>query len=235
MVPQVQIVVGKDADEVARVAAQWLARRVRSAVRLRGECRLAFSGGSTPVAMFDVLTTLQLPWSQVIVFQVDERVAPDNDPARNATQLTHHLFDHVEIRREHQLLMPVTEVPLVRAAQDYAAQVGAARLDIVHLGLGDDGHTASWPPNDPVLNEPCDVAITTQFNGRVRMTLTRRPVNQARCRLVQVVGAGKSERVAEWLSGRADLPIQAVRRTGTTLMLDNAAAAAVPPRLLNAG
>lgn len=234
MVRDVQIVVARDAEELAKLAAQWLARRIRSAVRLRGECRLAFSGGSTPVAMFDALTTLSVPWSQVSVFQVDERVAPNGDPSRNANQLTKHLFHHVGIRQEQQFLMPVTETPLVRAAHDYAALIGAARLDIVHLGLGDDGHTASWPPNDPVLDAPCDVAITAEFNGRVRMTLTRRPVNQARCRLVQVAGEGKSERVVEWLSGRPDLPIQAVRRTGTTLILDRAAAAALPPSLLDA-
>jgi 6-phosphogluconolactonase len=228
----VEIVVVPNAEEVARSAAQWLARRIRSAVRLRGECRLALSGGSTPVPMFDVLATLRVPWESVTVFQVDERVAPDGHADRNATQLCDHLFRHVEIRQQSQMLMPVTGLPLERAAADYAAAVGQAQLDIVHLGLGDDGHTASWPPHDPVVDDPAEVAVTGVFNGRVRMTMTAQPVNRARARLVEVVGDAKAERVAEWLLGRPDLPIQAVRRGNTTLILDQAAACLVPPEAL---
>ena len=191
-----EIVVGATPEDAARLGAQWLARRIRSAVRLRGECRIALSGGTTPMRMFDILATLAVPWSQVSVFQVDERVAPDGDPVRNASHLIEHLFRHVEIRQSAQFLMPVTDPDLASAAQTYGKAVSIARLDIVHLGLGDDGHTASWPPDDPVLNLADPVAITGAFNDRVRMTMTRQPVNAARCRLVQACGESKAPRCA---------------------------------------
>lgn len=177
--------------------------------------------------MFDALAGLALPWDLVTVFQVDERVAPDGDNDRNATQLAAHLLRHVEIRKGSLHLMAVTSTDLEKAAAEYAALIDAAPLDIVHLGLGDDGHTASWPPSSSVMQRAESVAVTDVFNGRVRMTLTPAAVNTARARLVQVVGASKSARVRDWML-RADLPIQHVRRTGTTLLLDKAAAADLP-------
>jgi 6-phosphogluconolactonase/glucosamine-6-phosphate isomerase/deaminase len=178
--------------------------------------------------MFDVLAEMDVPWNAVQLFQVDERVAPDGDPDRNSSQLTAHLIRHVEIRRGAVNLMEVGARSLDRAAASYATRLGTAPLDIVHLGLGDDGHTASWPPGDPVIDDPRLVGISAAYRGRVRMTLTPIVVNAARSRLVLAAGPEKAAPVARWLRGANDLPIARVRRTGTTLVLDTAAAADLP-------
>lgn len=178
--------------------------------------------------MFDALTQMDLPWEHVHLFQVDERVAPDGDPERNATQLTDHLLRHVTIRTTNVHLMPVTAKSLVRAASRYAATLGDAPLDIVHLGLGDDGHTASWAPGDAVIDSPQPVAISSEYRGRTRMTITPGVVNGARSRLMLVSGAAKAAPVAAWVCDHADLPVQRVRRSGTMLVLDAAAAAQLP-------
>jgi len=222
-----EIVVTTAPPAAAAHAAAWMARRIRSAVRLRGVCRIAVSGGSTPALMFDDMAAMALPWSDVHVFQVDERVAPDGDPDRNTVQLTDHLLARVAIPKRNVHLMPVTNASLPRAAAAYAKALGDTPLDIVHLGLGDDGHTASWPPGDPVIDAPGNVAISGLFNGRVRMTLTPAVVNGARARMVLAVGAAKAGPVAGWILHRADLPIERVRRASTTVILDTAAAASL--------
>jgi 6-phosphogluconolactonase len=204
-------------DDPSRVAAEMIARRLRDAVRRRGSATIAFSGGSTTPPMLAVLATLDVPWPAVEVFQVDERVAPDGDPDRNAGQLA---VLAVERRRLH--LMPVTATDLDAAAARYTANL-PERFDIVHLGMGDDGHTASWPPGDPVIDSARPVDISGEFNGRVRMTLTPGTVNRARMRLVLVTGAGKAPMVERWLARDTTIPIQRVRRTGTVVVLDGAA------------
>lgn len=205
-------------------------------MRLRGGCRIAVSGGSTPAMMFDALAAMDLPWAAVHVFQVDERVAPDGDVDRNAVQLTTHLTDRAGIRKANVHLMPVTAKSLPRAAAAYATSLGDSPLDIVHLGIGDDGHTASWPPGDDVIDAPGAIAISHLYNGRVRMTMTPATVNAARARMLLIVGSGKASPLAGWLLHRADLPVRRVRRGNTTIIADAAAAAqlsglvAVPQR-----
>jgi 6-phosphogluconolactonase/glucosamine-6-phosphate isomerase/deaminase len=160
-----------------------------------------------------------VPWDVVDVWQVDERVAPDGDRDRNANQLP------VLPGRHH--LMPVTARDLRRAASRYAATL-PARLDVIHLGMGPDGHTASWPPGDPVVDSERAVDLCGEFNGRVRMTLTPGAVNAASSRVVLVTGTDKASVVAAWLAGHplgARLPISRVRRSGTVLVLDPDAAA----------
>jgi len=223
-----KIVVAPAPEQAASHAAAWIARRIRTAVRLRGVCRIAVSGGSTPAMMFDDLARMDMPWAAVHVFQVDERVAPDGDPDRNAGQLAAHLTSRVPIKPANLHLMPVTVKSLPRAAASYAAALGDAPLDIVHLGLGEDGHTASWPPGDPVVDAPGAVAICGMFNGRVRMTLTPRAVNAARARLMFVVGAGKAAPFAGWMLHDSALPVEHVKRTGTTVIVDVAAAGQLP-------
>jgi 6-phosphogluconolactonase/glucosamine-6-phosphate isomerase/deaminase len=102
------------------------------------------------------------------------------------------------------------------------------RFDVVHLGVGDDGHTASWPPGDPVADSDEPVSLSGQYNGFVRMTLTPRVVNAARHRLVLATGEAKASPISQWLLGDASLPIQRVRRTETVVVLDRAAAALLP-------
>lgn len=172
--------------------------------------------------MFAALAELEVPWRDVTVFQVDERVAPDGDPARNAP-----LLDVLPLRPSQVRLMPVTARHLGAAAARYAARLPTA-LDVVHLGLGDDGHTASWPPGDPVVDSADSVGLCAEYRGHVRMTLTPRAVNGARSRLVLATGPDKAMPVRDWLLHRAVLPVERVRRTGTVVVLDSSAAALLP-------
>ena len=171
--------------------------------------------------MLEALLEQDVPWESVEVWQVDERVAPDGHPARNAVQLSD-LPCPVE-------LMPVTDDDLETAARRYAAGL-PERFDVVHLGLGDDGHTASWPPGDPVVDSTSGCDVVDEFNGFRRMTLTPSVVNAARSRLVLTFGTSKAPMVQRWLLGDRSLPVARLRRTGTWVMLDQAAAAELPNR-----
>ncbi len=201
------------------MAAAWIARRLTDAVRRRGGASLAVSGGSTAPAMLEALAAIALPWDVVTVWQVDERVAPDGHRDRNALQLAGF--------PAHVRAMPVTSLDLRAAARRYAATL-PERFDVVHLGIGDDGHTASWPPGDAVVDSERLVELTGEFNGRRRMTLTPPVVNGARARLVLVTGAAKAAVVARWLRRDPSLPIDRVRRTGTIVVVDPAAGADLP-------
>lgn len=207
------------ADDPAPLAAAWIARRLRDALRRTGRADLAVSGGSTAPAMLDALATVDLAWTHVTVWQVDERVAPDGDPDRNVRQLDGF---PANVRA-----MPVTRRDLAAAAERYAESL-PERFDVVHLGIGDDGHTASWPPGDPVVDSRSPVAVTREFNGRRRMTLTPPAINHARSRVVLVIGAEKAPVVARWMLRDPHLPIDRVRRSGTWVFLDPAAASELP-------
>ncbi len=175
------------------------------------------SGGSTAPPLIRALLDQDVPWETVTVWQVDERVAPDGDDDRNANQLA--VLPCV-VR-----LMPVTNKDLRRSARQYGAKL-PERFDVVHLGLGDDGHTASWPPGDdgPTVSERA-VELVRDFHGMDRMTLTKRVVNHARARVVLTTGASKRPVVDRWLDGATDLPIAAVKRSDTFVFLDDAAGA----------
>jgi 6-phosphogluconolactonase/glucosamine-6-phosphate isomerase/deaminase len=206
-------------DDPAGEAATWLAHRVRGAVRRRGRATIAVSGGSTAPSLFAALAHHDLPWDRLEVWQVDERVAPDGHGERNAEQLAD-LAATVH-------LMPVTADDLDAAAARYAATL-PARFDVVHLGLGDDGHTASWPPGDRVVDSTRACEVIGEFNGFRRMTLTPRAVNAARSRVVLTHGAAKAPMVARWLLRDPDLPVDRVRRSDTWVFVDAAAVAGLP-------
>ena len=192
------------ADALPGRGAIWIADRVWSALAERGVAHVAVSGGHTPVAMLRALNGLPLPWDRLHIWQVDERVAPDGHPDRNATDLVAALPS----RSLH--LMPVTADDLEAAAAEYASELAAACggvLDVVHLGLGDDGHTASWPPGDPVIGvTDRNVAVVGPFHERLRMTLTVSAVNRARLCMVLVAGADKADAVAKMLARDRSVP-----------------------------
>jgi 6-phosphogluconolactonase len=192
------------ADVLPARAAVWIADRVWSAVAQRGVAHLAVSGGRTPVATLRTLDGLPLPWDRLHIWQVDERVAPDGHEDRNATDLVAALPN----RALH--LMPVTATDLEAAAAEYGAELADACrgvLDVAHLGLGADGHTASWPPGDPVIGvTDRDVTIVGPFNGRLRMTLTVSAVNRARLCMVLVAGADKADAVSKMLARDSSVP-----------------------------
>jgi len=169
--------------------------------------------------MFEVLLAQDVPWDHVAIWQVDERVAPDGHPGRNAGQLGDFPCP-VE-------LMPVTDADPAAAAARYAGGL-PERFDVVHLGLGDDGHTASWPPGDPVVDSDRPCEVIGEFNGFRRMTLTPPVVNAARSRLLLAFGASKAPMVQRWMLRDATLPVTRLRRTDTWVMLDPAAAADLP-------
>ena len=222
--------VAPDAGALAREAAGRIIEAANEALDARARFLIAFSGGSTPLRLFDELTHRPLPWRSIHVFQVDERVVPTGHPDRNLTGLTKHLIERVPIPEANVHPMPVEASDLEAAAAGYAAELAEAtgeggRLDLVHLGLGEDGHTASWPPGDPVVDiTDADVAVVGPFNGYRRMTLTPPPVNQAGSILWQIDGASKAPALARLLAGDPEIPASRVRREGTVVLATRSAA-----------
>jgi 6-phosphogluconolactonase len=186
---------------------------------------VAVSGGNTPTVMFGTLATLPVPWNAVHIWQVDERIAPDGDPDRNLVDLQTALLSKVPATPH---LFDVTNPDLDAAMSAYARDLEQSCrgvLDVVHLGLGDDGHTASWPPGDPVIDVTAtDVARSLEYKGRVRLTLTVPVVNRAREIMFLVAGADKAPAVAALVDGTGTVPASHVRRDATVALLDEAAA-----------
>src|SRR5262249_49803168 len=155
-----------------------IAAEARAAVNARGRFIFAVSGGHTPRQMLRALGTKDVPWGYVKVVQGGERVAPAGDPDPNLTHLYKRLREHEPVRRGEIYAMPVEAPDLETAAERYAETLKEIAgsppvLDLIHLGLGPDGHTASLVPGDPVLNvTDSDVALTGVYQGRRRMTLT---------------------------------------------------------------
>jgi 6-phosphogluconolactonase len=211
-------------DELARAAAAHLAARLRAAVAERGRCTLAVSGGSSPLAMFDALVDEDVPWPALRLYQVDERVAPIGHPDRNLGGLIAHLLARGLVPAPQVHPMPVGRPDLEQAADRYAGELPDA-FDVVHLGIGEDGHTASLPPGDPVVDVvDRPVALSRPYQGRVRMTLTLPVLNGARHVLWLVAGAAKRDALAGMLAGDPALPASRVRGDDAVVFADRAAA-----------
>jgi 6-phosphogluconolactonase len=228
-----RVLVESDQVAIAHRAAIDVARQLREAVTQRGLATLAVSGGSTPALLFDALTGCDVPWAQVHVFQVDERIAPTGHSDRNVGQLYAHLLSRVALPPENIHTMPVELAPPGEAARRYERLLRATchgLLDVIHLGLGDDGHTASLVPGDPVLDVKTTLVATTKnYRGRRRITLTYQTLNQARSLVWLATGANKIDAVTKLLALDPNIPAGRVRATGTnTLYLDAAAAAGLP-------
>jgi 6-phosphogluconolactonase len=208
-----------DPDAVSRAGAAFVAERARAAVAARGSFHFAVSGGHTPWAMFAELAAETVPWESVVIYQVDERVAPPGDPDRNLTHLTQALGSAPAQVRP----MPVNDSDLAAAAGRYAA-VLPGQFDLVHLGLGPDGHTASLVPGDPVLSVTDRlVALTQPYQVRVRMTLTYPALARARQILWLITGADKKEPLAKLLAGDTSIPAGRVEATASLIMADRSA------------
>ena len=209
-----------DTGTVAARAAGYVAGQARAAVAEHGRFTFAVSGGHTPWAMFAELQNQDMPWADVELFQVDERVAPEGDPDRNLTHLRESIGEAPA--RVHP--MPVTDPDLGAAAVAYAA-VLPQRFDLVHLGLGPDGHTASLVPGDPVLDvTDALVAVTQPYQGHRRMTLTYPALARADQLLWLVTGADKRDALAKLLAGDESIPAGRVLATRSLIMADQAAA-----------
>jgi 6-phosphogluconolactonase len=209
-----------DPEAVARAGAAFVAAQARAAVASRAAFACAVSGGSTPWLMFSYLRFEEMPWPGVTIYQVDERVAPEGDPDRNLVSLRDALGD-VPARI---VPMPVEAPDLEAAAARYAAAL-PDRFDLVHLGLGDDGHTASLVPGDPVLEvSDRDVALTGEYRGRRRMTLTYPGLTRADQLLWLVTGADKAEPLASLRAGDRSIPASGVEARASLVLADRPAA-----------
>ena len=224
------IEVFETADLVARQAATIVAQEARAAVDARGRFVMAVSGGSTPWQMLRALAGERMPWDAVQIVQVDERVAPAGDPDRNLTHLRESLLSHAPLKAEQIHAMPVEWANLEAAAEAYAKVLGEIAgvppiLDLAHLGLGPDGHTASLVPGDPALDVTnADVAITGTYQGRRRMTLTYPMLNRSRRILWLITGEAKADMLVRLLSGDASIPSGRISQQQATILADKAAA-----------
>ena len=221
-----------DADAVAARAAALIAAQARAAVHARGVFTFAVSGGRTPWQMLRRLADEDVPWANAHLFQVDERVAPAGSDDRNLTHIEQTLLAYAPLPREQVHAMSVEAADLEVAARDYAALLRATAgappvLDLVHLGLGPDGHTASLVPGDPVLEvAQADVALTAPYAGHRRMTLTYPALNRARYVLWLVTGAEKRTMLARLRAADAAIPAGRVEQQRALLLADREAAGA---------
>jgi 6-phosphogluconolactonase len=218
-----------EVETVARRAATIVAEEARAAVEARGRFIVAVSGGHTPWLMLRALAAQDVPWAGLHIVQVDERVAPAGHPDRNLTHLRESLLEHAPLRPEQVHPMPVEEPDLDAAAASYAQTLQKlaglpAVLDLVHLGLGPDGHTASLVPGDPVLDvTDADVAPTGVYQGRRRMTLTYPLLNRSRRILWLVTGSEKSAMLGRLRAGDGSIPAGRVRQDRALVLVDRAA------------
>ncbi len=218
-----------DAEAVAQKAAIIIATEARAAVAARGRFVMAVSGGHTPWQMLRALAGEDVPWEGLHVVQVDERVAPAGHPDRNLTHLRESLLAQAPLRPEQIYAMPVEGEDLVAAAARYARTLreiaGAPPvLDLAHLGLGPDGHTASLVPGDPALNvTDADIALTGVYQGRRRMTLTYPVLNRSRRILWLVAGSEKVSMLRHLLDGDVSIPAGRVSRGQALVLADRTA------------
>lgn len=224
-----------DADAVARAAAAIIAAEARAAIASRGRFVIAVSGGHTPWLMLQELAREDLPWKAVDVVQVDERVAPSGDVDRNLTHLRESVLQRAPLAPEQIHAMPVELRDLGAAASQYEQVLRAIAgvppvLDVAHLGLGADGHTASLLPGDPVLDvDDRDVAVTGLYQHRRRMTLTYPILNRARRVIWIVTGSDKAEALRRLCDGDRSIPAGRIRAERAVVLADRAAARATAP------
>jgi 6-phosphogluconolactonase len=231
----VRLIIGADPAAAASLAADESARACRAAAALRGLAVIAVSGGETPWLMLRELRGKDLPWERIHVAQVDERCAARGDPQRNLTRLEEILVRDGPLPASNLWPMPVEAADRILAAAEYQSALESRfgqplRFDLVQLGLGTDGHTASLVPGDPVLEVmDRDVAVTAPYQGLPRMTLTYPVLARARERLWLVTGDAKAARLADLLSGTGGAPAIRVARDHATVVADAASAASPAP------
>lgn len=220
-------------DEAGREAAALIASQARREIAVRGRFLLALSGGRTPEPMFHQLAREDLPWASVHVFQADERAAPRGSAQRNLTAIERALVKYGRLPPGNLHPMPVEGAALEAAAREYALELRSLAgkppvLDLVHLGLGTDGHVASLLPSDAALEvTDADCAVTAAAGGWRRMTLTLPLLNRAARLLLLVTGAAKAATLARLMAGEAALPAARLRRSRITIVADAAAAAEI--------
>lgn len=208
----------EDAEAAAVEAARIVEMVASAAIADRGRFNFAVSGGRTPWRMLELLAESDLNWTKTSLFQVDERIAPTGSMQRNLTHLvlTLPLICQAAIRP-----MPVGADDLTTAASGYEYSL-PDRFDLVHLGLGPDGHTASLVPDDPILDvADRQVAITTgEYQGTRRMSLTYKAIDRARQILFLVTGDGKEEALTKLKARDESVPAGRIKNPNVTLITD---------------
>lgn len=223
-----------DADSVAEAAAEFIAAKARAAVRAQGRFVMALSGGHTPRQMLRSLALQEVPWDGLHVVQVDERIAPWGHPDRNLTQLRESLVEHSPLREDQILAMRVESPDLEVAADEFAKRLSGIAgsppvLDLVQLGIGLDGHTASLVPGDPALDvTESTVALTGVYQGRLRMTMTYPILNRSRHILWIVIGVAKAGMLLRLRAGDMSIPAGRVNRKRALILADCAAGQSDP-------
>lgn len=216
-------------DRLPEVAADHIASAISQRLAAGSPCSIAFSGGGTPNPMFEALARRPVDWSGVEIFQVDERLVPAGHPDHNFTALDEHLISRIPVP-SGQVHPMQTEAPdPAEAAASYGRLLRERAPDgltLVHLGLGDDGHTASWPPGDPVTQDCKEpVAVVGPYRGHLRMTLTPPVVHGAGSILWLVGGPGKAQPLKQLIDADPQIPAWHARIDGSVVLADEPAAA----------
>jgi 6-phosphogluconolactonase len=233
---QGRTIVRADAGSIAAEAANWIATLVARSDQV---FRLCLSGGSTPRRLYSLLASQyrdRIAWDRISFFWGDERFVPHDNPDSNFRMARETLFDHVAARPENVHPIPTGGSP-ADAARSYQTTLqglyGATRFDddrplfdLVLLGLGDDGHTASLLPGQPVLAErDAWVAAVPQGRNEPRITLTYPTLESTRAAAFLVTGAGKASAVRRARNGDTALPAACLKPQGELIwFLDSAAA-----------
>jgi len=211
------------AAQAAAAAARHVADCFARAMAERGQFTLALSGGSTPWAMLAILSDMDLDWSATHLFQVDERRAPDGDAARNLSHTRSHFTDRIGLAESRIHAMPVTADDFVAGAHEYADTLARVCgdppvLDLVHLGMGGDGHTASLLPGDELLDVTgADVGVTGLYQGHCRMSLTFPAINRARNIMWLVNGTDKSAMLQSMIDADHSIPAGRIEQARATV------------------
>lgn len=205
--------IATDAEQAAATGARRIADLLRAAIEERGAATLAVSGGTSPLPMFRALASQRLDWSAVTIFQVDERAVAADDPASNRAAIERLLVTPTGARAElFECRASMTADELAAEARRVEALLAGGLgvppvFDVVHLGLGTDGHTASWPPDHPVLDELDEtIAVVPDFGGHDRLTLTPPVIDEARSVVWFVAGEDKRTMLIRLMAGDPDIP-----------------------------
>lgn len=213
--------------QLAEAAAKHVAGMLEQRISEQGACSIAFSGGGTPNPMFEALARRPVDWSRVELFQVDERLVPAGHPDHNFTALDEHLISKVPVPAGRVHPMETEASDPAGAAARYERTIARRAphgLGLVHLGLGDDGHTASWPPGDTeVLNSTKLVEVVGPYRDHLRMTLTPRAIRDAGSILWMVAGGAKAQPLKQLVDGDPQMPAWHARIEGSVIMADEAA------------
>ena len=221
-----------DADALALAAADAVVAQAATAIRARGAFRFAVPGGRTPRGMLASLAATDRAdapdWTRVTVLLADERALPSGDPERNDWLVRETLLAPLGGRAPRFVPMRAEDADLERAAQDYASEL-AVPLDLVVLGVGEDGHVASLFPGSPLFSDAARLVAVVRDSPKpppVRLTLAPRALAEARAVLVLASGSGKADAVAAALAPGADpRHVPAALRADAAWIVDRDAAA----------